>query len=114
MKKVYLKIITLFFLTVLLTSNILNLHVLFNHDEHYSGNLCEHHENEDEEDTSCELCLLVLNLNSLDYNNCLEFSYESHIQITNNFGKDLLAHKKLYYGRLFSEHHRNKAPPHFI
>ncbi|WP_422104698.1 hypothetical protein [Winogradskyella sp.] len=114
MKKVYLKIITLFFLTVLLTSNILNLHVLFNHDEHYSVNFCEHHENEDEEDTSCDLCLLVLNLNSLDYNNSLEFSYESHIQITNNFGKDLLVHKKLYYGRLFSEHNRNKAPPHFI
>ncbi|WP_299522379.1 hypothetical protein [Winogradskyella sp.] len=112
MNKDYSKIIALFFLTILLTSSVLNLHIFFHdHDhDHYFGNLGDHHK--EQKDTPCELCLLVLNFSDLDYNNSLEFSYESDIQIINNFRKDLLIHKKLYYNQLFSEHNKNKAPPH--
>ena len=116
MKKVFIKTIALFFLSILLTSNVLNLHVFFHdheHDhDHYFGNLGEHHN--DENNAPCDLCLLVLNLNNLDYNKGLEFSFESDNLIINNFKKDLLVYKRSYYKELFSKHNRNKAPPHLI
>ncbi|WP_299367156.1 hypothetical protein [Winogradskyella sp.] len=114
MKNIFIKIIALFFLSILLTSNVLNLHVyLHEHEQHQCfADSDENHE--DEENTPCELCLLVLNLNSLDYNNSLEFSYKSDIPLINNFRKDHLVYQKLNYDQLFSEHHRNKAPPHLI
>ena len=115
MKNVFFKITALFFLSILLASSVLNLHVYFHDHEHdhYVGNFDEHHD-EDEDDAPCELCLLVLNLNNLDYNNTLEFSYESDTQIITYNRKEVLNYSKSHYNQLFSDHNRNKAPPRFI
>ena len=113
MNKIYLKIIALFFLSILLTSNILNLHVFFNdHDTHCLTQYSEY--DEENEDTPCELCVLVLNLNNLDYNNSATFSFESDTQIIAYHRKEVSTYKAVYRDRLFSDHNRNKAPPYLI
>ena len=115
MKNILVKIIALFFLSILLTSSVLNLHVFFHEqDQHHCLATSEDHHDDEDEDTPCDLCLLVLNLNNLDYNNSLEFSYENNIQLINNFRAHSLVYQNQNYDQFFSENQRNKAPPHLI
>ena len=114
MKTIFLKIIALFFLTILLTSNILNLHVYL-HEQEDNQELRDTCQNEDDDQhDSCDLCLLALQLNNLDFNNTLEFSYENLTQVINYEKVDVVTYKTPYYDQRFSHHHRNKAPPTLI
>jgi len=115
MKNKFLKIIALFFLTILLSNNVLNVHTYLHQKEvqNHLTNSCGDN-NDEEQELPCDLCHLALQLNNLDYNNSLEFSYENDIQvfqlvkIDNNSGKNSLSEQQFYNRK------RNKAPPTLI
>ncbi|BAO77493.1 hypothetical protein [Winogradskyella sp. PG-2] len=71
-------------------------------------------DNDEDQELPCNLCLLAINLNSLDYNNSIEFSYENDLQIFkliktyNVSGNDYLTDQQFY------NRNRNKAPPALI
>ena len=115
MKNEFLKIIALFFLTILLSSNVLNVHTYLHQKEvqNHLTDSCSGN-NDEEQELPCELCHFALQLHNLDYNNSLEFSYENNLQVwqrvkTENFsGNDELAEQRFY------NRNRNKAPPALI
>lgn len=115
MKNEFLKIIALFFLTILLSSNVLNVHTYLHHKEvqnHLTDSCGDN--NDEEQELPCDLCHLALQLNSLDYNNSLEFSYENDLQVfqliktENSSSNDVLVEQQFY------NRNRNKAPPALI
>ncbi len=110
MKSLFVKISSLFFLVVLLCSNVTNLHVYFH--EHETSD-CQNYENgnENEESTPCDICLLAFNLNNLDYNNSLEFSYEIATITKQPTQKEVLSYSNLLHKTLYLNKNRNKAPP---
>jgi len=115
MRNTFLKILALFFLTILLTSNVLNLHIYIHEQEnsHCLVDSCENNE-DNKKDTPCQLCLLALNLNNLDYNNTTEFSLKNHTSIIEHNRKEILTYQELNYNQLSLNDNKNKAPPYHI
>lgn len=114
MKNSLLKIFSLFFLTILLSSNVLNVHVYLHQQEEnfqFSDGCAD---DDDNQDDPCDLCLLALNLNELDYNNSLEYSYHNDSQIIHNYNEELIIYKQSNYELFYSEYGNNKAPPYLI
>lgn len=115
MKNIFVKIASLFFLAILLSSSILNLYVYFHHQEkeHCIVDYSTNNEN-DEENSTCDLCLLTFQLNNLDHYNTPEFSYlNSTTVFTILNGKEII-YKGLFYTQILSNSNRNKAPPYHI
>jgi len=114
MKENFIKILSLFFLTILLTSNILNLHV-YAHQQDDNTCITKSCENEnDEKDVPCELCLLALNLNDLDYNNTSEFLSKDLTTTAQYLKEEVLTSQEFYFEQIALNKNRNKAPPYFI
>ena len=114
MKTYLTKILSVFFLTILLISNIVNLHV-FSHEQIHE--LCchehdlDHNEGENDEDTPCDICIIAIHLNNLDYNTTLEFSFENSNKIQHSPEKNILGYVEIFQKQLHSNKNRNKAPP---
>ncbi len=110
MKGLLVKISSIFFLVVLLCSNVTNLHVYFH--EHETSD-CQNYDNGDEgeEKAPCDICSLAFNLNNLDYNNSLEFSYESSTITEQPTQKKVISYNNLPHKALYLNKNRNKAPP---
>ena len=114
MKNTFAKILSLFFLTIILASHTLNLHVYSHQDDETHSSIDTEHNSDDKENSTCDLCLLVTNLNDLDYTNTLEYTY-------NNKGVTLpfINQKGFNYCNpnhtsLFLSFNNNKAPPYRI
>jgi len=117
MKNTFIKISAFVLLSILLTSNILNLHIHIHEDDKshcINSSEQEHDDDHDEDNNTCELCLLALNLNSLDYYHPTVFSVEN-ISSVDWYNKDTIKnYQQLSYSLLVSDNNRNKAPPHQI
>lgn len=116
MKRGLVKIAALFFLTILLASNFVNLHVYFHHDvqelDHCQG-ICHSNENDEDEnqDTPCELCHLAFQLNNLDYNTSLEFSFDGLTYIQHTYKKEFTCYIEQLFKEYYFNSNKNKAPP---
>lgn len=115
MKNALLRILSLFFLTVLLSSNFVNLHVLFHN--HTSKEVCDSHSHNNNDDNteneSCQLCIITQCLNHLNYN--LDFNSSFQPKITTEFDESLSesSYSKFFYDKNNFSHNKNKAPPYF-
>ena len=68
MKPAYYKIIAYFFLSILTIGISSSLHVFHHHDHHSAlKNNTTNDEDDHKDDEPCELCLLSLQFNNLDY-----------------------------------------------
>ena len=115
MNHTFYKIASYFFLSILLLSNVANIHVYSHHqDESLYSDSCQNDSDDNNTDDPCELCLLALNLNNLDYHFFIRFSIEDNIQIA-EYNKDSLAtYQELGYSQLALNSNRNKAPPYRV
>lgn len=111
MKRFLAKILSIFFLTILLASNMLSLHVYF-HDEIQELNHCQN-DHDNEEEAPCDTCILAFNLTNLDYNNNPEFSFENLTLIQQVLQKKQLGYVETLHKRLCLSSNKNKAPPYF-
>lgn len=115
MKYFFVKIASIFFLTVLLASNTVNLHVYFHGEiedvSHYQNDYSDHNDDNNDKKTPCDLCLLAFNLNSLDYNNGLEFSFKSINNTEELPHKEILSYVELLHKKSYLHKLKNKAPP---
>jgi len=112
MKHYLVKISSFFFLVLLLASNITSLHIYF-HEQELSHCLNDdnHNNDENEEEAPCDICLVAFNLTNLDYNNSLEFSFKSFIQIQQIPEKILLGYVETLHKQRYFNKNKNKAPP---
>lgn len=113
MKNTFLRILSLFFLTILLSSNFVNLHVLFHN--HTSIEVCHNHSHNNSDDNtekeSCQLCVITQCLNHLNYH--LDFNSSFQPETTTDCD-ELLAvssYSKFFYDKNIFSHNKNKAPP---
>lgn len=115
MKNKFLKITALFFLTILLSSNVLNVHTYL-HQKEVQNHLTDScgDNNDEEQELPCNLCHLAFQLNSLDYNNSLEFSYENNLQVFQLVKTENISDNNVLAEQQFYKHIRNKAPPALI
>ncbi|WP_299550296.1 hypothetical protein [Seonamhaeicola sp.] len=118
MKNSFIKIASIFFLTVLLASNVVNLHIYF-HEQVEALNNCqnndsENHDNEEDSDIPCDLCHIAFTLNGLDYNKAPEFSIKSTVFTQQYTLKDLTVHVELLHEQPCLNNNRNKAPPSLV
>ncbi len=109
MKLHLIKISTIFFLTILLASNVINLHIYF-HDDIQELSHCNNDENEEE--APCDICHIAFNLNNLDYNNSLQFSFKSLNQTQPLTQNKVSGYVEILQKQLYLNKNRNKAPPH--
>lgn len=114
--KVFLtKISSIFFLTILLASNIVNLHI-YSHDQiqdfgcHQIDDL-DHNESENDKDTPCDICIIAINLHNLDYNTSLELSFENSNKIQHLPQKNTVDYVEKFQKQPYLSKNRNKAPP---
>ncbi|MEM9681250.1 MAG: hypothetical protein AAF901_13085 [Bacteroidota bacterium] len=73
-----------------------------------------HNHDDGHKDDPCKLCLLVLNLNNLDYYNPIEFSFEDDASIFGHNRKEVLIYQELKHDQLALLCNKNKAPPYYI
>ncbi len=111
MKRFLAKILSVFFLTILLSSNMLSLYVYFN-DEVQELNHCQS-DHDNKEKTPCITCILAFSLTNLNYNNNPEFSFESLTLIQQVLQKKQLVYVETLHKRLCLSSNKNKAPPCF-
>ncbi len=115
MGKKFYKLISLFFLTILLSSNVLNVHAYLHQEENQCiTDSCQNSENENEEEAPCDLCLLAISFNNLDYHNTTAFSFENSVPIIEHNREKALIYQELNCDLLALSSNRNKAPPHHI
>ncbi|TYA71523.1 hypothetical protein [Seonamhaeicola marinus] len=112
MKSYLAKISSIFFLTILLASNIVNLHVYFHHDSHEY----DHHQNDDsnhdsEDNKQCDICLVAFNLNNLEYSTTPQFSFENNNSIPHLQEQNEIVYVDSFYQKFYLNQNRNKAPP---
>lgn len=120
MKRFLVKISSIFFLAILLTSNAVSLHIYFHNQIQESGhckNGLTHCQNEDdhgnEEEAPCDTCILAFNLTNLDYNNNPELSLENSTLIQQIPQKKVLSYVEVLHKKLCLSSNKNKAPPYF-
>ncbi len=114
MKHFFIKISSLFFLTLLLSSNIVNLHVYF-HNQIQELEQCQNHDDEQHsDDVPCDLCVIAFNLNNLDFNNTSGVSFESLIPTQQHIQKKILGFVASLHNQFHFNKNRNKAPPHLV
>jgi hypothetical protein len=106
------KILAYFFLTFLLVGLTSNLHVYSHHDvSSIQIDLDKEKDNHDEDEPSCDICLLALQLNQLDYldtDNDTDFQNPSTTLIASV--ENLQTHG-LFIFDYNLECDKNKAPP---
>lgn len=71
-------------------------------------------DNEGHNEAPCDLCLIAFNLNNLDFNNTLEFSFESLNIIQQITQKKVLGYTEILQNQLYLNKNRNKAPPYLV
>ncbi|GAA4230673.1 hypothetical protein GCM10022291_01390 [Postechiella marina] len=115
MKLYLLKISSILFLTIILLSKVVNLHA-YSHNQaqelsHCQNNDLDNDHNQNKEGVPCDLCLLVINLNNLDYNNSLEFSFKSTPITEIDIKENVLNYINLIPQKSYLNKQKNKAPP---
>ncbi|WP_299128779.1 hypothetical protein [uncultured Winogradskyella sp.] len=114
MKNIFIKIGAIFFLAILLTSNVLNLHIYAHQD---IDNQCfiedEHNEERNNNKDSCEICHIALSLNGLDYHFSSLPNFQNNLTVLNTYrDNDILVSPN--HGIIALTNNRNKAPPYRI
>mgnify|MGYP001803566051 CR=1 FL=1 len=115
MKEAIIKIGLLFFLITLLISNVINLHIYFHHEDdcHSSIDFC-HSDGDNEDDSSCDLCILAVNLNNLNYKNVSFIFIDDNNILLADYSEKNFSYQELDFNRLFKYRSKNKAPPYHI
>ncbi|WP_431157674.1 hypothetical protein [Winogradskyella poriferorum] len=113
MRKNFIKFIALFFLSLLLTSNTIGLHVYLHHEnsDQTTSNTQDH---DNDQEIPCEICLIAINLNSLDYDNSFEYKFVGLSNDDTFNKKDVIGYYDSFYNPILSFSRRNKAPPYLI
>lgn len=113
MKSFFIKISALFFLSILLASNVATLHIYI-HDEAQS---LSHHENDlgcndgNDEDTPCDICVIAFNINNLNYSYTPQFSFTPKDIAVKIASKKTFGYVNILQKQLYLNKNRNKAPP---
>lgn len=113
MKTGFIKIASIFFLTVLLASNVVNLHVYFHEQAKELGHL-QNDGNDSNSEIPCDLCYISINLNNLDFDNTPEFSFKVSTLIQHVPAENIFGNVELFYKQLYLNNNRNKAPPYLV
>jgi len=118
MKVPFKKIMSTFFLAILLSCNIVGLHVFFHDHDHHSmhedHDHSEHHENESDSsdtETECDLCKIASFFYNLDFNNNTQNVFTETIIVQQNISKKVYGYVKTFNHQFYLDHNRNKAPP---